>query len=100
MATSARVGISWRRRLSACSHEGLPDLDTGDLRRYGGVELARLPPCAGLDPSLINLAMPLAGKAGIAAQQDAYPRPTLADLRHNPRNLLNRAGRGINVRPA
>src|SRR5689334_2517299 len=42
----------------------------------------------------------LAGKAGIAAQQDAYPWPTLADLRHNACNLVNRAGRGINVRTA
>src|SRR3954468_14740387 len=40
----------------------------------------------------------LAGKAGIAAQQDADPRPTLANLRHNAGNLVTRAGRTVDVR--
>ena len=30
MAISARIGISWGRRLRSCSREGLPDLRTGD----------------------------------------------------------------------
>src|SRR5262249_22140113 len=35
----------------------------------------------------------------IAAQQDAGPWPTATDLRHDPRHLLDRAGRAIDVGP-
>jgi hypothetical protein len=39
----------------------------------------------------------LAGKAGIAAQQDACPRPAVADLRHDPCDLIDRPSRPIDV---
>ena len=40
----------------------------------------------------------LAGEAGIAAQQDARPRPAAADAADDPRDLLHRAGRAVDVR--
>ena len=42
----------------------------------------------------------LAGEAGIAAQQNACLRPAAADLRHDPRDFLDRPGRAIDVRAA
>ena len=42
------------RRLSSCSREGFPDLDTGDLRPCDEVEL-HFQSCDELDPSLVNL---------------------------------------------
>ena len=39
----------------------------------------------------------LAGKAAVGAQQDAHPRPARADLGDDPRHLLDRAGRGVDV---
>jgi hypothetical protein len=40
-----------------------------------------------------------AGKARIAAQQDARPRPAAADLGHDPCHFLDYTGRPIDVRP-
>ena len=39
----------------------------------------------------------LAGKAAVGAQQDAHPRPAGADLADDARDLLDRAGRGVDV---
>ena len=41
----------------------------------------------------------LAGEAGITTQQDAGLRPAQADPRHDPRDLLHRPGRAVDVGP-
>ena len=41
----------------------------------------------------------LAGEAGIAAQQNARPRPAAPDLGDDARDLLDRAGDAVDVRP-
>ena len=41
----------------------------------------------------------VAAEAGIGTQQDPHPRPAPAELANDPRNLLDRTGSGIEVRP-
>ena len=52
------VAIYGSRRLLSCSREGLPDLETGDLRRNGEIGCARPNFCAELGPLVVKLAIP------------------------------------------
>ena len=89
---------------AACRRAGLLGLGLG--RRELGRDFLHQARIAGeaedvIDPVLLAPDhQRLAGEARIGAQNDPHLRPAGADLRHQPRDLLDRAGAGVDVRPA
>jgi hypothetical protein len=55
-------------------------------------------PRAGTAPEGTTTHQVLAAEAAVAAHHDAHVRPVAADVGHDPRQVLEQPGRGVDVR--